>query len=125
MEEKLLMEVDEYLNSGGIFPYDRFKKMVPNHRSLVLNHILENLSVSVTAERWGVTENTVRVWKHRLKIKDIEKVDLNIKEMKDQLKLSLKFTHCDSDVLTHLLNSVLEEIKEDKSYNVEILIIER
>ncbi|MFS0637345.1 helix-turn-helix domain-containing protein [Mesobacillus foraminis] len=125
MEEKLSQEVDEYLNSGSIYPYDHFKKLVHEHRVLVLNRIMETLSVSVAAERWGVSENTVRVWKHRLKIKDIEKVDENLKDINDHFTLSLKFTHCDSDVLTHLLNSLLDEIKKDKSYHVEILINER
>lgn len=124
MEEKLKKEVDDYLHAGSIYPYNKFKKLVHDHRVFVLDRILENLTVSVAAERWGVSQNTVRVWKHRLKIKDIEKVDAKIKDMEDHFTLSLKFTHCESAVLTHLLNSVLEEIKDDKNYNVEINIIE-
>ncbi len=86
-ERVLIQEVLERIENGDIYPYDDFKSLSIELQVKLFLLFDKDFNTSQIANKWGISENTVYQWRHRVK-RFIGEYDSNsIQKMKNELSL--------------------------------------
>jgi transposase len=128
-------EVLALLSEGEIYSYEEFKSFPINFQARFFLLIDKEFSISQVAKIWGVSENTVYQWRHRIKKYISKNEPTLVEDIKHEIGLSKSLSKYKKESVstqtleniqleTQIVDREVKEVREDIEENFDLYNLE-